>query len=482
MAATRLIALHINKGKTVAQCLADRADYSQNEKKTDNGKYISSYGCDPRTCDEEFLFSKRQYEHITGRHQAHDVIAYQIRQSFKPGEVTPEEANKIGYELAMRWTKGKHAFIVATHIDRAHIHNHIIYNSTSMDCTRKFKNFFLSGMAVARLSDLLCLEHDLSVIDRRPYDEREKRTDFPKRPTYRDPICEAVDAALQKKPKSFDELIHFLQEDGYQYKSGTQPALKGPDQKRFIRFHSLGEGYSMEELAAVIAGNAEHRSKFQGKNRTGTGSRQTQNSRRMSFLIDIQKKMRQGKGRGYVTWAKNFNLKQRAEAMLFMREHKIESFEELVRRADEASGQADDLLNSVKADEVRLQEIAVLKTHIVNFSKAKPVFDAYKASGYSKKFFEEHRDVLTLRRAAKKAFDEYLAAHPDQKSLPRVKELNAEYAEILSRKKKNYQSYRAVRKENEEWQIAKSLVAAILQEETRQEEEQRRLQNQEKSH
>lgn len=101
MAATRLIALHINKGKTVAQCLADRTDYSQNEKKTDNGKYISSYGCDPRTCDEEFLFSKRQYEHITGRHQAHDVIAYQIRQSFKPGEVTPEEANKIGYELAI---------------------------------------------------------------------------------------------------------------------------------------------------------------------------------------------------------------------------------------------------------------------------------------------------------------------------------------------------------------------------------------------
>jgi len=179
-----------------------------------------------------------------------------------------------------------------------------------MDCTRKFKNFFLSGMAVARLSDLLCLEHDLSVIDRRPYDEREKRTDFPKCPTYRDSICEAIDAALQKKPKPFDELIHFLQEDGYQYKNGKQPALKGSDQKRFIRFCSLGEGYSVEELAAVIAGNAEHRSKFQGKNKTGTGSSQPQNSRRMSFLIDIQEKMCEGKGRGYVTWAKNFNLKQ----------------------------------------------------------------------------------------------------------------------------------------------------------------------------
>ena len=157
MAATRLIALHINKGKTVAQCLADRTDYSQNAAKTEDGKYISSYECDPKTADEEFLLTKRQYQHITGRQQKNDIIAYQIRQSFKPGEITPEEANQVGYETAMRWTKGKHAFIVATHIDRSHIHNHIIYNSTSLDCTRKFKNFFLSGLAVQRLSDMLAI-------------------------------------------------------------------------------------------------------------------------------------------------------------------------------------------------------------------------------------------------------------------------------------------------------------------------------------
>ena len=148
MAATRLIALHINKGKTVAQCLADRTDYSENAAKTEDGKYISAYACDAKTCDEEFLLSKRQYEHITGRTQAHDVIAYQIRQSFKPGEITPEEANKVGYETAMRFTKGKHAFIVATHVDRAHIHNHIIFNSTTLDCARKFRDFRLSGLAL----------------------------------------------------------------------------------------------------------------------------------------------------------------------------------------------------------------------------------------------------------------------------------------------------------------------------------------------
>ena len=113
MAATRLIALHVNKGKTVAQCLADRTDYSENAAKTNNGEFISSYECDAKTADEEFLLSKRQYQHITGRQQKNNIIAYQIRQSFKPGEVTPEEANQVGYETAMRFTKGKHAFIAA---------------------------------------------------------------------------------------------------------------------------------------------------------------------------------------------------------------------------------------------------------------------------------------------------------------------------------------------------------------------------------
>ena len=153
MAATRLIALHVNKGKTVAQCLADRTDYSQNAAKTNDGEFISSYECDPKTADEEFLLSKRQYQHITGRQQKNNIIAYLIRQSFKPGEITPEEANQVGYETAMRWTKGKHAFIVATHIDKSHIHNHIIYNSTSLDATRKIQkllSFWFGGAKTQR--------------------------------------------------------------------------------------------------------------------------------------------------------------------------------------------------------------------------------------------------------------------------------------------------------------------------------------------
>ena len=145
MAATRLIPMHTQKHCSIRKCLKDRTDYAKNDEKTNQGEFVSSYECDPKTVDKEFELSKSQYDLFSSSRKG-DIIAYQIRQSFKPGEITPEEANQVGYETAMRWTKGKHAFIVATHIDKAHIHNHIIYNSTSLDNKRKFHNFFLSSI------------------------------------------------------------------------------------------------------------------------------------------------------------------------------------------------------------------------------------------------------------------------------------------------------------------------------------------------
>ena len=142
-----------------------RTDYAMNPDKTENGKLISAFACDPHTADAEFLLSKRQYRQFTGREQTSDVIAYQVRQSFKPGEITPEEANRIGVEFAERFLKGKHAYIVCTHTDRQHIHNHILWNSTTLDCRGKFNNFWGSSRAVRALSDTLCIEHGLSVVE-----------------------------------------------------------------------------------------------------------------------------------------------------------------------------------------------------------------------------------------------------------------------------------------------------------------------------
>ena len=132
--------MHKKRGRSIGQCISERTDYALNPDKTDEYKYVSSYACCPETVDAEFMLSKQEYFNLTGRVNKNDIIAYQLRQSFKPGEVTPEEANRISYELASRLLKGQYAFIVATHVDKKHIHSHIIFNSTSLDCTHKYKN------------------------------------------------------------------------------------------------------------------------------------------------------------------------------------------------------------------------------------------------------------------------------------------------------------------------------------------------------
>ena len=359
LAATRLIALHKNKGKSVAACLKSRTDYAQNPDKTQQGELVSSYECSPLTVDEEFMLSKRQYELVTGRRQKSDVIAYQIRQSFKPGEITAEEANKVGYELAMRFTKGKYAFIVATHTDREHIHNHIIYNSTALDSARKFRDFLLSGLAVQRLSDLICLEHQLSVIEKKPYRKRQKRTLYPPKESNRDRLCGIIDSILAEKPKDYEDFLQKLEQQGYEVKRGKYTAVKGKGQKRFIRFRTLGTGYGEDEIKAVLEGKAKHQpyQKKQPKEQP------------FQLLVDIQGKMAEGKSVGYKKWATKFNLKEMSKTLLFLQEQKIGSAEELRERAAAATERYHELGNSIKAAEARLTQIAVLKTHIINYAK-----------------------------------------------------------------------------------------------------------------
>ena len=158
MATTRIMPLHVGKGRTESRAISYIIDYVANPKKTDNGRLITGYACDSRTADAEFLLAKRQYIATTGRVRGtDDVIAYHVRQSFRPGEITPEEANRLGVEFARRFTKGNHAFVVCTHIDKSHIHNHIIWSSVSLEYDRKFRNFWGSTKAVRRLSDTICM-------------------------------------------------------------------------------------------------------------------------------------------------------------------------------------------------------------------------------------------------------------------------------------------------------------------------------------
>ena len=451
MAATRLIPLHKNKGKSVAACLKDRTDYAQNPDKTAQGELVSSYACSPLTVGEEFMLTKRLYERSTGRIQKSDVIAYQVRQSFKPGEVTPEEANRIGYEFAERFLKGKYAFIVATHTDRAHIHNHILYNSTALDGTRKFKNFWLSSFAVQRLSDRICLEHQLSVIENKPYRDRQKRIPYPPKESNREQLCGVIDTILMnEKPADFEAFLSALERQGYEIKQGKYTSVKGPRQKRFIRFKTLGEGYSEEEIKAVIAGETEHR----------PHQKQPPKEQPFQLLVDIQAKMAEGKGEGYKKWAAKHNLKEMSKTLLFLQEQKIGSAEELRERAAAAAERYHAMGDSIKAAEARLTEIAVLKNHIINYAKTHEVYTAYRKAGYSKAFLEAHGEEITLHKAAKAAFDE-----AGLQKLPKIKELDAEFAELLTKKKAAYPDYRKARNEMQELVRAQKNVKRFFAEE-----------------
>ncbi|MFA7137444.1 MAG: relaxase/mobilization nuclease domain-containing protein [Bacteroidales bacterium] len=450
IATTRLISMHQNKGKSIAKCLADRIDYALNSDKTNDGKYISSYECDTKTVKGEFLLSKKIYTNITGREQANDVIAYQIRQSFKPGEVTPELANKIGYELALRFTKGNHGFIVATHIDKSHIHNHIIYNSTSLDCTKKFRDFLGSGKAVRKISDRLCLENGLSIISnpKRGKNHYGKWLGDKKPIAHSERLRNIIDEILSKKHIDFDDFLLQMEQAGYSIKQGKHLAFKNKEQKKFIRLRSLGEGYTEEEIRAVI----NEKKPFANRKRATVKSQSPVN-----LLVDIQAKLQAGKGTGYERWAKIFNLKQMAQTMNYLTENNLLDYKGLEKKAQTITDNFNQLSIQIKDAEKRMAEIVNLKTHIINYSKTRDTYTAYRKAGYSKKFYEEHTADLLLHKAAKAAFDEI-----EGKKLPTVKALQTEYSVLLSEKKKAYAKYHSIKKEMKNILTAKANIDSLL--------------------
>ena len=434
MATTRIIPMHLNKGKTLAQCLTDRTDYGMNPDKTDGGELISSFACEPETVVSEFALSKREYRELTGRVQESDIIAYQIRQSFKPGEVSPEEANRIGYEFAERFLKGNHAFIVCTHTDKSHIHNHIYWNSTTLDCTRKFSNFIGSYRAVRKLSDLICAEHRLSVIE----NPQKHGLSYNKwlgghdKLTNRDLLRVAIDAALEKKPKDFDALLALLKSSGYTVSRKGRLSLRHENQKKSIRLDSLGEGYSEQELRDVLAGGKTHNPFVKKK--------YPKRKERTTLISEIEAK-----------------LKQMAKTFVYLEEQGFADFAALSNAAAAAEERFNELKASIKTAETRMSEIQTLRTHIINYSKTREVYAGYRKAGYSKKYLAEHESDILLHKAAKKAFDDF-----GLKKLPTVKSLNEEFARLLTEKKAAYADYHKTQEQMRELLIHKANAAYLL--------------------
>lgn len=445
---------HANEGESIAEAIRDCLDYGKNPEKTEDGKYISSYECDPATVAAEFLLAKASYKAVTGREQkkGSDVLCYQIRQSFYPGEITPEEANRISYELAMRWTKGRHAFIVTTHTDKQHIHSHIYYNSTTLDCTRKFRNFWGSSFALRRLSDRLCLENGLSIVENPKPRSKGKFRNYgewqagQKKPlTYQDRLRAAIDTALAKRPADFPAFLSLMEQAGYEVKQRRGViSFRAPGQERFTRLRSdtLGEGYSETDIRAALSGSRQ---------------RPGQPRQKISLAIDIQSRL-QGKGPGYERWAKVFNLKQMAAALAYLQDNGLTDYEQLEQKATAATEHFHKLSDQIKSTEAALHTNMELKAATVQYAKTRPVFEKYKASKYSKKFLAEHEADIELYRAACADFKAILGGA----KLPKMDTLKEEGRKLAEQKKKLYAEYRKVKADMQEVTTIKANIDYLL--------------------
>lgn len=325
MAISKLKPRKISDGKSIQQYLADRIEYGKNPDKTDGGRLVSTYQCSPETAAEEFAISKRLYANLTGRSQPkeRDVLSYFLLQSFRPGEITPEQAHQMGYQLALEFTGGNHAFVVSTHIDREHIHTHIEFNSTNLECTGKFRNVKNSYLLLQKISDRLCKEHGLSVISSpkgkgahyAQWKEEKKGT------SYKANLRQTIDRVILES-RSFEEFLSKMRKEGYEVSTHGLLKFRAAGQERFTRSRTLGAEYSEESL----------REKIYGKTKVPVPDR-----RKVNLLIDIQSKLAVGKGKGYEYCAKVFNLKEAARTLNFLTEAGISDYAQLEQREAEVS-------------------------------------------------------------------------------------------------------------------------------------------------
>lgn len=452
MAVSSLLPRKAAGGKPRRQALRERVEYDRKGEKTRGGELVTSYMCSPETAAEEFEMAKLLYEAGTGRSLPadKDIIAYRILQSFPPGEITPEEANKLGFELAMEFTKGQHQFVVSTHTDKAHVHNHIEFNSTNLACDGKFKNFKDSALALRRVNDQVCREHGYSVIENpegkgQRYQERAAAK---RGRSYKERLRRNIDRLLPGC-KDFEEFLARMRAEGYEVKRrGKSLEFREPGQERFTRSYRLGEEYREEVLKGRILGTGGREA---AKERLAAGRKG------INLFVDIRKKMEEGKGKGYEQWAKVFNLKEAANTLNFLVENGISDYDALEERAEAAGREFDTLAARIKQLEGRMAERAQLRMHVINYSRTREVYKEYRKSCSKEEFYEVHGEEIKKHEAAKAAFDAL-----GGKAVPKVAQLTEEYGAFLAEKRACYEEYKKAREEMKEYWKAKQNVDRIL--------------------
>ena len=430
----------VTKTHPIKSTLKAAIDYICNPDKTDGKLLVSSFGCTAETADIEFAWTRR-HAIDKGTNLGRHLI-----QAFQPGEVTPEQAHEIGMELAKEILGGKYEFVLTTHIDKDHVHNHLIFNAVSFADHKYYHSNKRSYHDIRRTSDRLCKEHGLSVIipgqDKgKSYIEHQATQNGT---SYKAKLKAAIDRLLPAC-SDLEELLRRLQREGYEIKRGKYISARAPDQERFTRLKTLGVDYTEEALAARIVGRS--RLSRQPKKQNG----------KISLLIDIQNNIKAQQSAGFTHWAKLNNLKQAAKTMNFLTEHGIGSYEELESRLTAVPARRDTAHAEIKRIENRAAELALVMKHAETYRQLKPLYDRYRKSNDKEKFLRGHESEIILFEAAVRELKR-LGAVP----LPATESLKAELVNLAAEKERLLAEYKAARSEVREYETVKQNVDALL--------------------
>ena len=431
----------VTKIKPVKSTLKKALDYIQNPDKTDGKMLVSSFGCSPETADIEFAFTIAQALD-RGNNLAHHLI-----QSFEPGEVDYQKAHEIGKQLADAVTKGQYEYVLTTHIDKGHVHNHIIFCAVNFVDHHKYNSNKRSYYGIRNMSDRLCRENGLSVVVPQKGGKGKSYAEYLAEKTgtsWKGKLKIAVDALIPQV-SSFEELLSRLQAAGYEIKPGKYVSCRAPGQERFTRLKTLGADYTEEAIRERIEGR-----------RTRT-AKAPKAERGVSLLIDIENSIKAAQSRGYEQWAKIHNLKQAAKTLNFLTEHQISRYEDLTAKITEIQTESDKAGDALKEVEKRLADMAVLIKNVSTFQKTKPAYDAYRKAKNKESYRAAHERVIILHEAAAKS----LKAAGVSK-FPNVAALQAEYEKLQAQKEALYADYGKLKKQVKEYDVIRQNIDSIL--------------------
>ena len=432
----------VTKIKPIKSTLSKALDYIENPDKTDGKMLVSSFGCSYETADIEFEYTLSQAL------QKGNNLAFHLIQSFELGEVDYQKAHEIGKQLADAVTKGQHEYVLTTHIDKGHIHNHIIFCAVNFVDHHKYNSNKRSYYGIRNMSDKLCRENGLSVVVPGKGSKGKSYAEYQAEKTgtsWKGKLKTAVDALIPQV-SSFEELLTRLQAAGYEIKPGKYVSCRAPGQERFTRLKTLGADYTEEVIRERISGKRARPVKAPRADRGG-----------VSLLIDIQNSIKAQESRGYEQWAKIHNLKQAAKTMNFLTEHKIEQYAELTAKIAEVAAASEQAADSLKEVEKRLTDMTLLIKNITTYQKTKPAYASYRKAKDKDKYRAAHESDIILHEAAAKA----LKAAGITK-LPSLSALQSEYAALQEQKEALYADYGKLKKQVKEYDIIKQNIDSIL--------------------